>query len=207
MERDADLDPRVRRSRKSLENALTELLQDKAYPDISITDITRRADLARVTFYQHFESKDALLLSVVADFFARLYEATDAALAEQFVQNGDIEVARELSERQAIDPGQMQLVKVALENIGPVVRELAIASFLPARPEGLDAPEREIVATYHVAGALALLEKYLQGKFDISLERATLIPRVFLRALRLEAIDNGLLDEVLQISDSYNDPA
>ena len=198
METSWDLDPRVRRSRQRLQEALIQLLEEQAYPDISITDITRRADLARVTFYQHFESKEALLLSVVEDFFVRLYEGTDPVLAEQFVESGNIDVARQLSQQQAIDPAQMRLVQVALENIGPVVRELAIASFLPARPEGLDAEQRQIVATYHVAGALALLEKYLQGKFDISLERATLIPRLFLRALRLEAIDNGLLDEVLE---------
>jgi AcrR family transcriptional regulator len=198
MESDMELDPRVRRSRKSLEAALIDLLQEKAYPDISITDLTRRADLARVTFYQHFESKEALLLSVVGDFFARLYEGTDAGLAEQFVESGELEVARQLLQRQAIDPAQMRVVQVALESIGSMVRELAVASFLPARPDGLDEQQRQIVATYHVAGALALLEKYLQGKFDISLERATVIPRLFLRALRLEAIDNGLLEEVLQ---------
>jgi AcrR family transcriptional regulator len=201
METSWELDPRVRRSRQRLQEALMQLLEEQAYADISITDITRRADLARVTFYQHFESKEALLLSVVEDFFVRLYEGTDTALAEQFVESGKIDVARQLAQRQAIDPAQMRLVQVALENIGPVVRELAIASFLPARPEGLDAEQRQIVATYHVAGALALLEKYLQGKFDISLERATLIPRLFLRALRLEAIDNGLLDEVLEKAD------
>jgi AcrR family transcriptional regulator len=202
MEKDLELDPRVRRSRNSLQHALIELLQEKAYPDISITDITRRGGLARVTFYQHFESIDALLLSVVGDFFARLYEATDAALAEQFVETGNIDIARELSQRQAIDPAQMHLVQVALEHIGPVVRELAVASFLPVRPDGLDLHQHEIVATYHVAGALALLEKYLKGQFDISLEQATLIPRLFLRALRVEAINSGLLDDVLRISDA-----
>jgi len=55
------------RSRSMLQEALVALLKEKPYQKITITEITERADLARPTFYAHFETKDDLLLSYVDD--------------------------------------------------------------------------------------------------------------------------------------------
>ena len=49
------------RSQKMLRTALLELLQEKPLHKIGISEITERADLARSTFYTHFESKEELL--------------------------------------------------------------------------------------------------------------------------------------------------
>lgn len=57
------------RSRSMLQEALVDLLKEKPYQKITITEITERADLARPTFYAHFETKDDLLLSYVDDIF------------------------------------------------------------------------------------------------------------------------------------------
>ena len=51
------------RSQKMLRTALIELLKEKPLHKIGITEITERADLARSTFYSHFETKDELLTS------------------------------------------------------------------------------------------------------------------------------------------------
>ncbi len=55
----------VSRSKRFLREALVSLLNEKTYDKITITDITERADLARATFYSHFETKDDLLYSLV----------------------------------------------------------------------------------------------------------------------------------------------
>lgn len=39
------------------------LILEKSYESITVTEITVRADVARATFYLHFDGKDALLLS------------------------------------------------------------------------------------------------------------------------------------------------
>ena len=49
------------RTRKMLRNALVELLKEKPLDKISISEITDRADLARSTFYTHFDTKEDLL--------------------------------------------------------------------------------------------------------------------------------------------------
>jgi AcrR family transcriptional regulator len=55
------MDPRVRRTRKLLRDALIELIPEKGYNDITVKDITERATLNRATFYLHYHDKDELL--------------------------------------------------------------------------------------------------------------------------------------------------
>ncbi len=55
------LDPRVKRTRQSLEQAFAELLREKGFQAITVHEITQRAGLNRATFYAHFPDKYALL--------------------------------------------------------------------------------------------------------------------------------------------------
>jgi AcrR family transcriptional regulator len=55
------LDPRVKRTRESLEQAFVDLLHEKGFQAITVRDITQRAGLNRATFYAHFPDKYALL--------------------------------------------------------------------------------------------------------------------------------------------------
>ncbi|WP_109523010.1 MULTISPECIES: TetR/AcrR family transcriptional regulator [Nocardia] len=55
-------DRRVRRTRNALHQALIELMIERGYERISVSDILDRADVGRSTFYAHFRDKDDLLL-------------------------------------------------------------------------------------------------------------------------------------------------
>lgn len=57
-------------SRKMIEDALFELLDEKEYSQITITEIVKRADVARRTFYRLYESKE----SVIGHYFKQLCE-------------------------------------------------------------------------------------------------------------------------------------
>ena len=63
------VDPRVKRTRKLLQQALLELFQEKGFASISIQDITERATVNRATFYAHFPDKYALLDSIIREQF------------------------------------------------------------------------------------------------------------------------------------------
>ena len=67
-----DLDPRVRRTRKMLQDALAQLLKEKEFDKISIGDIAEASTLNRATFYDHYPDKFALLQSLVATQFEEL---------------------------------------------------------------------------------------------------------------------------------------
>lgn len=50
------------RSRRWLEEALLELMKQKHFRDITVTDMTAKAGVSRLTFYRNFESKEEVLL-------------------------------------------------------------------------------------------------------------------------------------------------
>jgi AcrR family transcriptional regulator len=63
------LDPRIRRTRDLLQQALVNLLETKEFDKISVQDITDVAGVNRATFYAHYPDKFALLECVVAGRF------------------------------------------------------------------------------------------------------------------------------------------
>jgi AcrR family transcriptional regulator len=61
------------RSRRLLQEAFTILLKKKPFKKITISDITEEADLARSTFYAHFDTKEQLLISYVDDLLDQFF--------------------------------------------------------------------------------------------------------------------------------------
>jgi AcrR family transcriptional regulator len=58
-----DQDPRTAKTRGAITSAFFQLLARRPYGRIRVSDITRKAQVGRATFYAHFASKDALLKS------------------------------------------------------------------------------------------------------------------------------------------------
>lgn len=65
-------DPRVRRTRRILQEALVSLVLEKEYSAISIKDITDRAEVAYITFFRHYDGIDELLIEVLDEGLAEL---------------------------------------------------------------------------------------------------------------------------------------
>jgi AcrR family transcriptional regulator len=68
----AKLDPRIRRTRKLLQDALRKLLAEKEFDKISVQDVTEAATLNRATFYAHYADKFALLGELIRVSFLDL---------------------------------------------------------------------------------------------------------------------------------------
>lgn len=69
---EAELDPRVRRTRTLLQDALRSLLREKRFANVTVAEIAERATVNRNTFYLHYEDKFALLESVLRSDLSRL---------------------------------------------------------------------------------------------------------------------------------------
>lgn len=69
MSKNTKTDRRVRRTITNLQKALKQLMAQKPYAKIKVSEIVVLADVARPTFYMHFETKDALLYSLFDDVF------------------------------------------------------------------------------------------------------------------------------------------
>ena len=62
------------RSRRMLQNALFDLLKEKPYKKVTVSNITKHANLARSTFYAHFDTKEELLESVLDEILDQFFE-------------------------------------------------------------------------------------------------------------------------------------
>jgi AcrR family transcriptional regulator len=61
------VDRRVKRTRKLIQQAFRDLLNEQDFNDITIHEIAERAEVNRATFYLHFEDKYALLAHSVRE--------------------------------------------------------------------------------------------------------------------------------------------
>jgi AcrR family transcriptional regulator len=74
-------DARVERSRSMLRHALLELLDEHAFDELTIRDITTQAGAGYATFFRHYPDKAALLDDVAADGIRELLERSLPILA------------------------------------------------------------------------------------------------------------------------------
>lgn len=58
-------DLRVQRTRNLLQKALIKLMATQEYQDISVRELTQEAQVGYRTFFHHYESKEALLQSII----------------------------------------------------------------------------------------------------------------------------------------------
>lgn len=59
------------RSRRLIRQAFLELLQEKAFEKITVTDIVKRADINRSTFYAHYPDVQGLIEEMINDIIER----------------------------------------------------------------------------------------------------------------------------------------
>jgi AcrR family transcriptional regulator len=75
----AKLDRRSQRTRRLLSEAFVELLREKGYSAMTVSDIIERANIGRSTFYSHYRDKDDLFVSELD----RVIEALSHHIPEQ----------------------------------------------------------------------------------------------------------------------------
>jgi len=75
MSHEEQIDLRIRRTHKFLQEAMIELITEKGFDAITVGDIAERAMINRATFYRHYQDK--------YDLVAKIFEET----ANQLVEN------------------------------------------------------------------------------------------------------------------------
>lgn len=101
-------DPRVRRTRRLLRNALLALAEERDLATITVGEITQRAEINRNTFYRHYRDKDELVAESLNQLFEEI-TADDRAFADahgqlrpDLVPQPVIALFRRLAERPAL---------------------------------------------------------------------------------------------------------
>lgn len=71
-------DPRVRRTRRGLQEAFVRLILKQGYDSVSIQDIATEAEMARITFYRHYRDKEELLTDCLNTLYEELIARTES---------------------------------------------------------------------------------------------------------------------------------
>lgn len=72
------IDLRIQKTHRALLQALRELLSEKSFDEISVSELCDRAQTRRATFYKHFGDKTELLAYMIQEL-QRAYNARNAA--------------------------------------------------------------------------------------------------------------------------------
>ncbi len=159
------LDRRARRSQRLLGDAFLALILEKGYDRVSIKDITERADVAYVTFFRHYESKEDLLTRRLAEELQALREQIEMAARAAQDGHGDT-VAGQLIFEHVRE--KRALYRVLLSTQGAVqvrkhVQATIAAIFLESCRPLHESPlvPAEASANHMAASLLALIEWWL----------------------------------------------
>lgn len=60
-------DKRIRKTKQYIKQALIGILQEKSFEQITVTELCKRADISRITFYAHYNDKFALADEMFAE--------------------------------------------------------------------------------------------------------------------------------------------
>lgn len=73
------VDRRIRKSQEAIKMAVIELMNEKDFDQITIQDISDRADVSRRTIYLHYTDKFELLDKLIEEHITNLREICEAA--------------------------------------------------------------------------------------------------------------------------------
>lgn len=83
-------DRRVRRTRRALREAMLDLMEEKGYDQVTVEELTDRADIGRTTFYLHYSAKQDLLLEQFGELLDQLVVQLSQIPLSAWGQEGDL---------------------------------------------------------------------------------------------------------------------
>jgi len=218
-------DRRVNRTRKALREALFDLIREKNYDQITVEEITERANLGRTTFYLHYRDKEDLLLE---DFIDLIDEMVSKAVADKPLQRLKTRIAQPSTDpkppidRNLFRPNLIifqnaarnaDLLRIILHNggaikIGERLREIilkAVQQLAVANQQNRDLDIKfempvEVIANFYAGSLLGLISWWLDNDEPYTPEQMTLFSQrlFFLGLFDALGIDSSKTGEVLQ---------
>jgi len=161
-------DRRAIRSKRLIVEAWRELVLEKEYKKISVSDIVERADIGRATFYAHFDDKEHLSKCMFSKLLAQIEKEIQISLEEKATQ----------SAYQTLVPS-LALFRISAEKhrwfkenatnpesglgmlIPPLVKRLEVQLDKMDLPDIHDEIPGRIMATYLVSALIALMTEWV----------------------------------------------
>ncbi len=162
------------RSRKLIRQAFLELLQEKEAAKITVTDIVKRADINRGTFYAHYQDVHAVMEQIENEIIDKMMEFLSALDRGNFYNDPTpllLQVSQYLSEnldyyRVLINSRESGTFLDKLKDI--FVSFMVNDAHLPAETRGTP---QFVAQAYFIAGGVCnLYQAWFHGAISMSLE-------------------------------------
>ncbi|GAA1506736.1 TetR/AcrR family transcriptional regulator [Sphaerisporangium rubeum] len=164
-------DRRVRRTRQAIQRALVELILEKGYEAVTVTDVIERADIGRSTFYAHYTSKQEVLFGNLDRFTRFLREASAGSPGKLF--SFSLAMFQHVHEQRTLlraligRRGGTVVVAHAEKVLAGIVRGELVAYL----PEGAEPPPQlDLVVTAIVGAFMALVRDWVEGDAGVGPE-------------------------------------
>lgn len=162
------------RSRRFIRQAFMEMLREKSFEKITVTDIVNRADINRSTFYAHYADVRALMDEIQNEFVERALSVVKEMDFLELIHSPVpflqklIEIANENRDLYTII-GKTMLTMSQMEKIKVILVEKALS--LPEIPEEIRSQRNfRIRLHFFVGGIINVYQQYLTGNLDVTSE-------------------------------------
>ena len=164
-------DRRIVRTKKAIRSSFAELLSEKDYNDITVTDIAERADINRKTFYNYYRNTEDLVKEIECEACLNFDTILQDLKVHNILDNPELIVTR---------------ISSAIEGNMDYFRDFLIMSknaalLTLADQDVIDPLKAEILSIYITAGALTVYREWLTNgkkepreKLDAYLQRLTI---------------------------------
>lgn len=168
-------DKRARRSDAAIRKAFYELLVERDYDKITVTELARRADIDRKTFYLHYASIDDLSDALMHEEVSQLAGKVRASITNSAdtidIHQLYVTIGIETIEMIGTRAGVLKYAQLegVLARLKPIVVETIISEDLLGLGAVLGEHWR-MVASSFVAGIFELYLQWYEGNSELELE-------------------------------------
>lgn len=168
-------DRRVTRTKSALTKALFEMLGEKEFSKISITELAQRADVDRKTFYLHYQSPSEIL----EEFYAEQLCKLESAIRREDVFGQTVDIPGFFRVLNSVINENMELYRLLAK--GPTyssfetkLQELMrreVAEQLTRRAEHIQPQEAHLYGVFFASAVLAVYREWLKGELQVEEDR------------------------------------
>lgn len=185
-------DRRIIRTKRMIRDALSELIEEKGFDGITVTDLTRKADINRGTFYLHYRDKYDLLEQseneIIKEFQEIAKDFNPIDIINFNIQNEPLPFAVEMFEYLEENSSFM---KAILGSKGDPTFQIKFKNFMKTnlfeekivkqlKKINMLVPEEYLIA-YIISAHLGVIQQWLEnGMVQSPREMALILPKMTL---------------------------
>lgn len=171
-------DRRVVRTHRAIRDAYFDLIKEKDTIKISISEIARRADIDRKTFYLHYNSPEEVLDEYMEEIIGEMHDALQSSEYGKDPFNVEV-VFKVVADTQNRDMDFLQIISKSdsYDELWVRSRDALVAQALSVYRNKIKVPSEEtkIRIEFFATGVLDIYRRWLRGEYKVNFKKMTSI--------------------------------